>query len=277
MTDASSFSWRDTHREIRASDAVDQHGGTSWCGACYLVAAATSVQDRAHIALARKHRPNRCVRPPRLSLQIIIDHFEERDVVPGWSGCHGGFPLHVLQCMQNRTCPLVWEVASSPHAWLGFPRIVTRCPVSDVASFSVTGARRVPPEEVKRELKEYGPLVLEVSADTLKRLDARGVATDLEAREPDHAVCVVGWQTLENAGACWIIRNSWGTARVPKRIPRDAAECVGRGFNICTVEEWEPWSGMPSDPGFLLLPMSYAPLWSHDPSPWIAATVSAQS
>lgn len=278
----SRFSWRRevggprsaTHPELSpgvyACDAMDQHA-PSWCGACYLVAAATSVSDRAHIALARAHH-GRCVRPPRLSLQTLLDHFREWSAEPGWNACHGGFPLSVLRCMQDRTCPMVWEERADAWEWWGFPRALTRCPVPDVTSFRVAGARRVPPETVKRELLEHGPLVLEVSARTLKTLDARGVATDLTPRPPDHAVCVVGWETTADGVECWVVRNSWGDARAPKAVPTDITQCVARGRNACAVE-WEPWRGMPSDPGFLLLPMRFAPLSSRTPSPWIAARV----
>lgn len=260
-------------RAVYACDAFDQHA-PSWCGACYLVAAATSVSDRAHIALARKHHAaGRCVRVPRLSLQTLLDHFHEWSAEPGWNACHGGFPLSVLRCLEDGTCPMVWERGEEARPeWWSFPRLLDRCPAANVSSFRVANARRVAPDQVKRELRERGPLVLEVSAATVRRLDARGVAVDATPREPDHAVCVVGWQTTSDGVECWVVRNSWGRDRVPVDVPRDVGECVSRGANACKVE-WEPWRGMPDDPGCLLLPMHFAPLWARLPSPWIAADV----
>lgn len=250
-----------------ASDAVDQHA-EAWCGACYLVAAAQMVQDRAHVALARARGAR--VPPPRVSLQTLMDHFRERDVGPGWNACHGGFPEHVLQCLADGTCPLVME-RGKRERWWGFARVTTRCPRAD-APFRVSEPRRVMPWDVRAALAD-GPVVLEVSATTLKRLDARGVARDLTPREPDHAVCVVGWETLVNGVECWIVRNSWGRARVPQSVPTDVDTCVARGRNDCAVA-WEAWKGDPRDPGFLLLPISYAPLHALAPSPWLVADVT---
>lgn len=248
-----------------ASDPVDQHAA-SWCGACYLVAAAQMVQDRAHVALARQK--GRWVVPPRLSLQALLDHHEEFEAAPGWCACHGGFPLHVLQCMERGECPLV--LSDPCDRWWGFPRLVRSCPRPD-ARFSVRDARRVAPDAVREALRD-GPVVLEVSAETLKRVNARGVVEDLAWRDPDHAACVVGWER-----DCWIVRNSWGKERVPEAVPDDAEQCVARGHNACDVVAWQPWSGDPRDPGFLLLPQSFPPLHHRWPSPWIACTVETHA
>lgn len=270
------FSWR----AVRASDgaappgryaaeAVDQHRA-SWCGCCYMVAAVQCVEDRLHVARARSARaaPGRV----RLSLQHVLDHFVELDAEPGWNACHGGFPLHVFECMGRGACPLVEEggLRGRP-VWRGHPRPVDRTPVDAAPRFRVANARRVPPDEVTRELLDRGPIVLEVSAHTLKKVDGRGVATDLTPRAANHAVAVVGWRDVDGE-PCWIVRNSWGASRVPRAVPRDVS-CVSRDGNDCEVE-WEPWSGDPTDPGFALLPCSYAPLRRADGvSPWVAADV----
>ena len=256
-----------------ASDAIDQHA-TSWCGACYMVAAAQAVQDRAHIALGKRVHP-RCPRAPRLSLQALLDHFEEWEAEPGWNACHGGFPLHVLQCLEARTCPLVMSTEERPGLYVGFPRLLGWCHAADpAAKFQVVDARRVPPDRVRETLLAEGPVVLEINAGTLKSADARGIVADVQPREANHAVCVVGWER-RGGEDCWIVRNSWGKERGPEDVPADADDCVGRGFNKCQVK-WQPWRGDPKDPGFVLLPMRYAPLWSTAPSPWIAATVTAE-
>jgi hypothetical protein len=276
------FSWRrvdgaDHARRTRvplaggryASDAIDQHAA-SWCGACYLVAAAQLVQDRAHIALGKRVYP-RCPRAPRLSLQALLDHFEEWEAGPGWNACHGGFPLHVLECLEARTCPLALSAEERPGLSVGFPRLLGWCHAAPAARFEVAHARRVPLGRVRETLLHEGPVVLEINAGTLKSANARGVVTDLQPRETNHAVCVVGWE-VRDGEECWVVRNSWGKDRVPADVPADADDCVGRGFNTCRVE-WQPWRGDPRDPGFVLLPTRYAALSATAPSPWIAATV----
>ena len=123
------------------------------------------------------------------------------------------------------------------------------------------------------ELRARGPVVLEISARTLIECDARGVATDLTPRDSDHAVCVVGWTTVDGV-PCWIVRNSWGKRRVPAEVPRDLT-CVTRDANDCVVT-WRHWVGAPDRPGFVYLPKAYAPLHSATPSPWIAARISTR-
>ena len=266
------FTWRDLrgHAAVPdgryAVDAVDQHRA-AWCGACYIVSAAQMVQDRAHVALAIAGR--RSTGPPNLSLQSLMDFFEEWGAGPEWNACHGGFPLHVLSCMERGECPLV---VGQPGEWAGFARTTASCPRPDLAHVRVSRPRRVPPRHVRRCLEAGGPVVLEVNAHTLKTTDARGVVSDLAPRLPNHAVCVVGWTRVAGAGDCWIVRNSWGTDRVPVDIPDDHEVCVGRGYNRCTAV-FERWNSDPADPGFCFLPARFAPLDNESPSPWIACDV----
>ena len=290
------FSWR----RVRAEDAAaarappgsyaarafDQHS-MSWCGCCYLVAAVQCAEDRGHVAAAR--RAAAAGAPPprraRLSLQRALDHYGALDAEPGWNACHGGFSLHVFRCMAEGRCPLV---APPPHPeWRGHPRPVSATPLS-TAGLRVVRPRRLAPDAVRAELLARGPVVLEVNAATLKSVDARGVVTDLAPRGPNHAVAVVGWTTRAPAAAgeageageggaagagvaCWVVRNSWGARRVPRALPSDFG-CVSHEGNACEVE-WEAWSGDPADPGFVLLPMAFAPLHATAPSPWVAADV----
>lgn len=272
------FSWRRVRRGeyerltgralpagVYAGDVVDQHVA-SWCGCCYLVAAVQCVEDRARIA----HTKRTGAAPPslRVSMQAVMDHFREWDApTPGWNACHGGFPLHVLECLARRECPLLLE---GPSRWFGFARTTTRCLRSD-ATFEVRRARRLPPSQVQHSLLHDGPLVLEVNADTLKAVTPGGLVYDLTPRDPNHAVCVVGWTTRHGV-MCWIVRNSWGTRRAPRALPDDLS-CVANGYNVCSVE-WEPWRGTPDDPGFVLLPASFPPLHRTQLSPWIVADVA---
>lgn len=250
-----------------ASDAVNQHAA-SWCGCCYLIASAQMVEDRARIALSKT--AELCAARPRLSLQIVMDHYVEREAGPAWSACHGGVPLHVLQCMRDGTCPLVWTMERPPRTWLGFPRTRRAKERVEHPLVRVKVVGRISPSTVRDELLKYGPVVLEVSAQTLKSADPRGLVVDLTPRKPDHAVCVVGWSEV-GGEACWIVRNSWGRTRAPVDVPRDMS-CARKGSNDCVVQ-WEPWSGDPSDPGFCHLPQRFEPLSSCSPSPWLAARV----
>ena len=264
------FSWRNvSSRDYRertgvalpsgsyAADAIDQHQA-AWCGCCYIVAPVQCIEDRARIAFAKRGK----TKAPKLSLQAVLDHFRLQNAKHGWNACHGGFSLQVLQCLEDRTCPLL-RVREAP-VLLGFPRLLTRCPVPD-AGLTVSGVRRLRPDEVRDSLLHEGPVVLELHSDVLKSADARGVVTDRTPRVPNHVVCVVGWRD-----GCWIVRNSWGARRAPRSLP-DLA-CVGHDRNECQVA-WEAWSGDPRDPGFALVPFDH-PALALAPSPWMAATVA---
>lgn len=285
---SSSFSWRDVRRSSSslppgkyAADPLDQHAN-GWCGSCYVVAAVQCVEDRAYVArvkqsLARDERTTTARSsllsplPPRLyiHLQAVLDHHKEEDRHPGWNACHGGVPLRVFECLQDR-CPLQLTYRGGPaRAMLGHPRrdaAVSPSLSSSSPPILVTDAQRVPHASVRALLLRDGPVVLEVNARTLKSVDARGRVQDLTPRPSNHAVCVVGWE-----GDCWIVRNSWGTHRVPVDVPEDVA-CVSEDGNACEVR-WERWVGDPRDPGTCLLPMAFAPLDEVAPCPWVVPTV----
>ncbi len=262
----SSFSWRSRHdaarlampRRVFATDAINQHE-MSWCGCCYAVAVVQTVEDRSHIRLRRKYH---------VSMKHIMDHLQawaqEHD---GWNVCHGSSPARVLECLTEGQCPLVTD----RRRWNfpGFPRTRSRCDRSDFP-MRITGFRRVPETQVKHELINVGPLVLNISHVTCREVDSDGVSTDLVLRPVTHCVSVVGW-TVRNDIECWVVRNSWGTERVPARLPEDYKTCVGVDRNECRTT-YRPWTGMPSDPGFFLLPTSHPGL--HIPTtPWIAVDV----
>jgi hypothetical protein len=260
-----SFSWRhpESPRANFAADPIDQHA-MGWCGLCYVVAALQSVEDRAHVLLGRRERvdPN-----------VIVDYFQAMQskaaADAAWNVCHGGNSIDVMQCMQDKLCPLLR--APPRAAFRGFAALVEALRADDrrTVPFEVVSSRRVPAGEVRHELRRHGPLVLEISARTVKSTNASGVVTDRTPRAPDHAVSVVGWQ-----GGAWICRNSWG-ARVPREVPEDFAECVGVGYNYCEIDAVR-WRSLPHDAGFFLLPEEA--VWSphpRNPSPWIAAYLRA--
>ncbi len=242
-------------------DVIDQHE-KGWCGCCYIVCAIQMIEDRFRIQFSKLF-----YKSPRLKhidMQTIMDYVEEAK--EGWNMCHGGYPLNVLACMQDRTCPMVW---SDESIFLGYARGgVTKCsaPSPYAERVHISDPRRIPEYEVKKQLLEYGPVILEVNGDILKKYNARGVVSNLSPEEPNHAVTVIGWEE-DN----WIVRNSWGVNQVPKEIPYDL-NCVGRGKNDCSVQ-WSNWTGKGDDPGHILLPQRFKPLHANSPSPWIVANV----
>ena len=258
----SNFSWRSVknHRYVPpgkyAQDCFDQHH-MSWCGACYLVAAVQCVEDRIHVEAGRKK-----MKPFKyLSMQTVMDHFQEFDAEPGWNACHGGFSMHVFKCLVEQRCPVLFE---TEREWRGHPTEPTPTPSSQ--NVTLYDPRRLNESEVKLCLYTEGPVVLEISAATLLSIDSTGTVTDVSYKEPNHAVCVVGWK-----GDHWIVRNSWGRERVPKNIPADLS-CVSYEDNECDVE-FVPWGGDPNDLGFCFLPMECKALHASSPSPWMCLSV----
>lgn len=260
------FSWKNVRNRPGlpsgnyTADVFNQHMPT-WCGCCYLVSAVQMIEDR--LAVARR-TPTRRI---HLSLQDVLDHF---NAASERNACHGGLTSHVLECFATGTCPLHPSPTPS-HDWVGHPRSAVS--PKSIPSFRVQRVRRVPPTEVAHELYKRGPLVLEVNAYTLKRLSANGCAADLTPRPPNHTVGVIGYRCVDGQD-CWILRNSWGTHRVPKALPEDLS-CVATDQNDCIVE-WEYWSGATDAPGFVYLPISYPPLHATDPSPWVTADVLSE-
>ena len=281
MSAASDFSWR-THPgddELRAgryaADAIDQHE-SGWCGCCYLVAAAQMIRDRVHIALSKTTSEPRI---PRADIQQLLERFDGWHSEPGWSACHGGFPEHVLTCMREEERCRHFLSSSPPTKLQGWVRhlevLLPPPPPEEPILFQVGETRRIPEHQVRQVIRAEGPLVLEVSGKTLLDVDASGVVTDLTPRPIDHAVCVVGWRTLEDGRCAWILRNSWGATRAPTRFPDEGFLCgTERGMHAECDAGWKPWHGTPEDPGFVLLPCSYAPLHRLVPrSPWMTTSV----
>lgn len=265
------FSWKRVSDGIfpegsYVGDVINQHG-TQWCGCCYVVSVVQMVEDRYRICFSQRHAKSPVSR--HIDMQTILDHFvEETAVLDGWNACHGGFPLHVIRCIGDRECPVVWTTHNTPL--LGYARgDLVQCTASlpFASPIVVSNPRRVLERDVRELIARSGPVVLEVNGDTLKSCDASGIVRDLTPALPNHAVTVVGWED-----DLWIVRNSWGSERVPREIPSDL-NCVKRGVNDCRVD-WVKWSGTPDDPGYVLLPRAFPPLHTTDPSPWIVADVT---
>jgi hypothetical protein len=258
------FSWQHVTSHARvpngcyATKSFDQHS-VGWCGCCYVVAVVQVVEDRGHVALPKTSRHV-------VDMQTVVNHFNTSHKLHDgtWNACHGGYPMHVVECLISGACPLI---TTQRKRWLGHPVRTSNTPLS-TAPFSIASVERRSTEHIQQEIRDNGPVVLEISAQTLKSTDARGVVTDLTAQDPNHAVAVVGWKQT-HAGPAWIVRNSWGRNRVPSALPDDVS-CVNEDGNNCEVQ-WEYWVGDPHVPGFCYLPMSYPPL--HTSDPWIVPRV----
>lgn len=259
------FTWRDVHSHPHVPDG--SYAGTTfnqhrmgWCGCCYIVAVVQTVEDRGHIT-----RPNDTRHT--VDMQTVVDHFNTSQTLETqrWNACHGGDPVHVIECLVTGACPVV---TTRRKRWLGHPLRTSNTPLG-TAPFRVTGVERTSTHNIMDEIHKRGPVVLEISAQTIKTVDSMGVVTDRSPNPPNHAVSVVGWKST-HAGPAWIVRNSWGQHRVPKSIPNDL-QCVDIHANRCDVE-WEYWVGDPHAPGFCYLPMSHPLL--HMSDPWIVPIVA---
>ena len=211
----------------------------------------------------------------QLSLQSVLDHVHEPTLAPDWNPCHGGFPLHVLRCMEDRTCPLVYRPAAAVDEYRGYARATLDvAPSRSTAAFTVSHARRIDPREAARELHAHGPPA-RGECQHPQSIDARGIVTDLQPLPSNHAVCVVGWKRIvRRAVGSGRIRWARSTCRPTCRTTTARAR-RGRGQQLRAARE--ELRGTPDDPGFCLLPSAFAPLHRTDPSPWIAATVDWQS
>ena len=252
-----------------AGNCMNQHS-EGWCGMCYMSSAVQCFEDRAHLATARYAGEK--IPRLRMDIQMVLDYFKDSTAPKGWNACHGGFPMHVLKCIKDGVCPIKWEYDKGDRNLLGYSRgkvgqakrRAERRPAPRIVS-----VRHIPHADVEREIMERGPVVLEVSGDVIESADPEtGICTELHHTEVDHAVCVVGWETRHGV-RCWIVRNVWGKQGHPSE-PK-SFKCVKVGQNECKVP-WKKWTGDPTDPGFCLLPCSFAALKA-SPSPWIAPRV----
>jgi hypothetical protein len=287
VLNAKSFSWRsgrDAYRTgvplkrdgLYALDAIDQHAA-SWCGCCYIVSTVQAIDDRIFIQIARGPTGvdvTRAGRKLSISLQSVMDHFQEWNDSSelGWNVCHGGSVTHVLQCIMEGRCPLHKKRKGEHNEGsdlIGYSRRRENCDTPNTG-FSVLSYRRILNEEVKKDIVDRGPVILEMSAQTAKSVDRKGVVKDNSLKQPNHSVSVVGWERVQGE-EFWVVRNSWGKNRAPRNIPTDYMFCVGVGRNTC-VNHWEAWKGIPSDPGFFLLPVSHPSLYA-DISPWISVEI----
>lgn len=87
-----------------------------------------------------------------MCLQICVRIVEN---IHGWNACHGGHPLHVIECIGNRECPVVW---TDRTPLLGYARERVKCTASNpyIERAVISSPRRIPESEVKTQIIEYG-------------------------------------------------------------------------------------------------------------------------
>lgn len=250
-----------------ASLPFNQHQN-GWCGACYLVSVVQMIQDRVHVALGKRDQSVQVYPWVKIDIQKVLNGYQRYKAphTRSWNACQGGIPLSVMNAIAEDKIPLQFENS----AWLGYPNESSSGP-SDLKIRVKDTTRILPTSDVESRILRNGPVVLNINAQLLKTADEYGIVRNVdEAKVSNHAVTVIGWET-RNEIECWILRNSWGDTDVPKSLPSDI-DCVKNGENTCRVE-LEKWNNDPHNPGYILLPKTYAPLHDDNNSPWFEASV----
>ncbi|MBN2432377.1 MAG: leucine-rich repeat domain-containing protein [Acidobacteria bacterium] len=147
---------------------------------------------------------------------ILVDLSEQQLVSCDYynHGCLGGFwGFHYLQeqgawpedCFPYEASSDIPCAASCPELYL----------VESYAMLSWPMGRPdiPPPDELKRTIMEYGPLLTSVHVSDSFVAYMGGVYDDHQEHElcgTNHTVALVGWDDTLGDGGCWIIKNSWG-------------------------------------------------------------------
>lgn len=270
--------WTDAHSSMHlapgsyASRVINQHR-SGWCGCCYLIAVVQMIQDRWNLMIGQHTLVKTMYPYAELDAQCMLDEYDKfrGAIFSGWTACHGGDPRQVISCFNSDSCRL-FLAPSSGGAWSGYARSKDKqtCEERARPNISVGEVHNIANnrDAVKRAIYDRGSVVLGIDAQCL--LMARdGVADTTSRAKRNHAVTVVGWQ-WNGDDECWLLRNSWGSETVPNNLPEDI-KCVQRGANNCT-ESTRTWRGMPTLPGYVLLPMSYLEQNGGD-SPWYECSV----
>ena len=257
------------------SPIFDQHM-SKWCGCCYLVSVVQMIQDRMHVALGIA-QPSLSMFPCfQFNMQMALDTYNAYEARhrSDWNACSGGMPLRVIEAIRANQCIL--RLMADLTVWMGHP-----CEIDeqlngddDNIQLELGDALQNSVEYIRYRIFKYGPVVLGIDSLCLRdpELGRRyGVVDIRQSSLRDHAVSVVGW-TQKNGKSCWIVRNSWGTERVPSERPSNVA-CVGANFNHCTVSTTQ-WTGDPNNLGYAYVPTDYSGLRGV-PSPWFDSVPSS--
>lgn len=256
---------------VYTSLVVNQHRSL-WCGCCYIISALQMLQDRTHIWIG-KHSSESMMPYVEFDAQVALNKYDahrRKTLHQPWNACRGGDPLHVLSAIEHNLVPLI-IVESDGYAWMGHP-VLDHENYKENHGIRVKESRKVDMsvDAVKTEIFEHGPVVLGINAQYMKLADAHGyLPVDVEVKERNHAVTVVGWKVKNNV-EYWILRNSWGAREVPEDKPSDVT-CVGVGENKCKVS-MQLWKNDPSNPGYVYAPTQHAHFFV-EPSPWFAADI----
>ena len=246
---------------------IDQHK-SSWCGCCYMVATMQMIQDRAHVKIGKLNN-TRMIPWIILDLQSMLDHYNlyKAPYTVGWNACKGGLPLHLLDAIETKKCPLIF---SKHNEWVGHPKEIQSIKTTNI-KISVRNSKRIiPTSAVEKTILDNGPVVLSISGELLKNIDKDGFVDTTTVMKANHAVSVVGW-LYKNDKKYWIARNSWGEKQVPVSFPPDLS-CVTTTENNCNVK-MEKWVGDPQNPGFVYIPSDYVLLNDDENSPWFETEI----
>ena len=248
---------------------INQHK-SSWCGCCYMVATMQMIQDRVHVKLGKQNTDSRMFPWVIFDLQSMLDHYQayKAPFTHGWNACKGGLPLHLLNAIESKDCPLIFQ--EKDPKWLGHPQILKHARETNMKISIKNSKRIIPTADVGKRILENGPVILSISGKLLKEIDENGFVTSKKILKPDHAVSVIGW-IYKNGVKHWIARNSWGGKEVPESIPKDMS-CVTTTENTCKIK-MESWVGDPQQPGFVYIPATYELLNDEQDSPWFEADI----
>ena len=257
------------------SPVINQHR-SGWCGCCYLIAVIQMIEDRWNIEIGKRYK-NQMHPFVKLDHQKMLDEYNylRRKSQPAWNACQGGDPRKVIACIESGAC----KIHISPRngsSWVGHPQMKSDGPTFTDAKTTEFETIENKSDVVKDNITKYGTVVLGIDAQCLIGVDKHGVANDSIQIERNHAVTVIGWTKCpNNKKECWIVRNSWGTDRVPANLPSNM-HCVDTQKNNCT-EDTKPWIGNKKIPGMVLVPIDYIEnkaIGCKESSPWYQCGVN---
>lgn len=241
------------------SPVFNQHA-SGWCGSCYLIAVLQMLQDRLNIRISKRLNGSTALPIVELNAQIAMHAYHKTQNQQDWNPCHGGNLLELMSRIAAKEVPLILTTSDS-FPWFGYSQIADDTDTDYHSDFDVGrtfGILSCNPRGyvpvVQRHLLQHGPCCLTIHAQCMldPTLPKRNGMIDPDITGPaNHVVTVLGWKIVNHV-SCWIIRNSWGSERVPTAIPENV-QCVSANKNDCQIE-YKSWIGDPSNPGMAYLP-----------------------
>ena len=187
------FDWRD---EGVVSSIKDQGD----CGACWAFAVA-SIAESAYA----------------IQSSVEVDVSEQWLVscnVHGW-GCKGGLLALSYFVDQPDSCGGIGAVVESQSPYLGSN---STCNCMETRQKTIPGwavisspASVANPDQIKRAIKENGPIVATINADIAFACYSKGIFNRrLVFGLPNHLVVITGWDDRLGSNGIWFLRNSYG-------------------------------------------------------------------